>query len=474
MQINMKYGAAASVLFTLLSGCANLAPDYQQPAAPVAASFDNQQGYSSAAINQQEVQLNTPDQWRQIFIDPQLQRVIAQSLENNRDWRIAMLNVSKARAQYQISDAERWPSVDANGSGSNQRIPTSSSGAADSSIARSYGANVGITSFELDFFGRVKNLSAAALSEYMATTEAQRSARLSLIANVANGWYSLAAEQEKLIVATATLSSRQESLALIERRLQVGVAGELDLREAQTLMDSAAVDVARFHSQVQQARNALQLLVGASVAVASLPAGWQEHAVPGVPALPANLASSVLLQRPDVLQAEQQLRASNANIGAARAAFFPRITLTANAGTVSAELGNLFQAGSGAWLFMPQINLPIFDGGRNQANLDIAKVERDLAVATYEKAIQSGFREVADGLVQIDADRAQLQAQARVLKSSQQALSIADARFQTGVAGFLELLIAKRSYYAAQLVMIHLQQAQAANQIGLYKALALY
>jgi NodT family efflux transporter outer membrane factor (OMF) lipoprotein len=234
------------------------------------------------------------------------------------------------------------------------------------------------------------------------------------------------------------------------------------------------VDVARFQSQVQQARNALQLLVGASVDVASLPAAWQEQAVPGVPALPANLASSVLLQRPDVLQAEQQLRASNANIGAARAAFFPSITLTANAGTASAELGNLFKAGSGAWLFMPQINLPIFDGGRNQANLDIAKVERDLAVANYEKAIQSGFREVADGLVQIDGDSAQLQAQARVLKSSQQALNIADARFQKGVSGFLEVLIAKRSYYAAQLVMINLQQQQAANQIGLYKALALY
>lgn len=474
MQINMKYGAVASVLFTLLSGCANLAPDYQPPASPVAASFDNQQEYSSQPLVQKVTQVNTPDQWKQVFVDPHLQQVIAQSLENNRDWRIAMLNVSKARAQYQISDAERWPSIDAKGSGTNQRIPATSTGTGDSRIARSNSANVGITSFELDFFGRVQNLSEAALRQYMATTEAQRSARLSLIANVANGWYSLAAEQEKLTVAKATLTSRQESFTLVERRFKVGVVGELDLREAQTLMESAAVDVARFQSQVQQVRNSLQLLVGASIDADSLPAGWQDQSVPGVPVLPANLASSVLLQRPDVLQAEQQLRASNTNIGAARAAFFPSITLTASTGTASAELGNLFKAGSGAWLFMPQINLPIFDGGRNQANLDIAKVERDLAVTNYEKVIQSGFREVADGLVQIDGDSVQLQAQARVLKSSQQALAIADARFQKGVSGFLEVLIAKRSYYAAQLVMISLKQQQAANQIGLYKALALY
>lgn len=471
MQVKMKYGVAATVLLGLLGGCVNLAPDYQQPVAPVPAGFAR----NTDVLPQGTAQENNRDasQWKQVFVDPQLQAVIAQSLENNRDWRIAMLNVSKARAQYQLSDAERWPGVDAKGSGTHQRIPTASE-TGNARVTHAYGANLGVSGFELDFFGRVQNLSEAALRQYMGTAEAQRSARLSLIANTANGWYSLAAEQQRLKIAEETFISRKESFTLIERRFAVGVAGELELREAQSLMESAAMDVARFKSLAQQAGNALQLLVGAPVEVASLPAGWQEGVVPGVPPLPANLASSVLLQRPDVLQAEQQLRAANANIGAARAAFFPSITLTANAGSASSELGNLFKAGSGAWLFMPQINLPIFDGGRNQANLEVAQVERDQAIANYEKIIQSGFREVADGLVQIEGDANQLQAQARVLKASQQALTIAEARFQKGVSGFLEVLIAKRSYYAAQLVMISLQQQQAANQIGLYKALALY
>ncbi len=474
MQAKIKYGAAATVFMTLLAGCANFAPNYQQPTPPIPATF-GADGYAPVDYDGNGLQANTLDenQWKKVFIDPQLQAVIAQSLENNRDWRIAMLNVSKARAQYQLSDAQSWPSLDARGSSTHQRAPSLSS-ANGTRTSHSYGASIGITSFELDFFGRVQNLNEAALRQYMATAEAQRSARLSLIANTANSWYALAAEQERLKVAQETLLTRKESLNLADRRFAVGVTGELELRDAQTLMESAAVDVARFKNQAQQASSALQFLVGAPVEVASLPAGWQDSTVPGVPSIPAHLASSVLLQRPDVLQAEQQLRAANANIGAARAAFFPSISLTANAGSVSADLGNLFKSGTGAWLFMPQINLPIFDGGRNQANLDVSKVERDLAVANYEKVIQNGFREVADGLAQIDNDASQLQAQARVLKSSQQGLKITEARFQNGISSSLEVLIAKRSYYSAQLVMINLQQQQAANQIGLYKALGLY
>lgn len=472
----MIRSSAAAVVLALLGGCANLAPDYRQPDAPVPATLGNADGYAGKAIDSKGLQDNTLEdqRWRQVFADPALQAVIAQALANNRDWRMAMLNVEKARAQYQIVDSARYPSVNAGVSGNHQRTPASVNGSGTPQISHQYSATVGVTSFELDVFGRVQNLSEAAFRDYMATTEARQSARLSLIANVANGWYALAAAQQKLAVARATLASRQETQQLIERRLAAGVAGELELREAQTQTETAAVDVARYLSQVQQSRNALQLLAGAPVDVTSLPDGWQGAAVPGVPAIPADLPSSALLQRPDVKQAEQQLRAADANIGAARAAFFPSITLTANAGAASTQLNQLFKGGSGTWLFAPQINLPIFDGGRNQASLDAAKVGRELAVAGYEKAIQSGFREVADGLAQLQGDADQLAAQSRVLAASQQALKLADARYQKGVSGYLDVLLAQRSYYGAQLVQIGLQQEQAANQISLYKALALY
>ncbi|WP_081686941.1 efflux transporter outer membrane subunit [Chitinilyticum litopenaei] len=476
MQTMMTRGAAAGLLLALLGGCASLAPDYRQPELPVPAGFTNQvsDGYASAAKSVNELQANTLDEnaWRQWFADPALQATIAKALANNRDWRIAMLNVEKARAQYGIAAADRWPTLSADGSGTHQRRPADNGG--QPQVSHDYAAVVGISGFELDLFGRVRNLSDAAWRSYQASGEVERSARLSLIANVANGWYALAAEQERLKVAEATLASRRDTQKLIERRFAAGISGELELREAQTQAETAAVDVERYRTQVAQARNALQLLVGAPVEATSLPAGWQDRAVPGVPPVPGNLASDVLLARPDVREAEQRLRAADANIGAARAAFFPRITLTANAGAASSELSQLFQAGSGSWLFMPQISLPIFDGGRNQSNLDAAKADRELAVASYEKAVQTGFREVADGLAQIDGDAGQLAAQARVLAASGQALKLAQARFEKGVAGYLDVLIAQRSHYSAQLVQIALQQQQAANQIGLYKALALY
>lgn len=400
--------------------------------------------------------------WRDFFTDPKLEALIARALDNNRDLRVAVLNVERARAQYNIQRADRFPSVSANAgltrTGGNVTTP-----------GDLYAASVD-AAFELDLFGRVHSLSNAALQRYFAQEEARRSAQLALIAEIANAYLSLATDLESQRVAQATLDTQQQSYELIVKRYAAGAVSALDLAQARTTVETARADVARFAGLVATDLNALRLLVGAPIEQALLPQHF-DPAVSGLAPLPAQLPSEVLLRRPDVLQAEHLLRGANANIGAARAAFFPSISLTGSIGTASNELSGLFDGGTRTWSFIPQINLPIFQGGRLTANLGVARADRDIALAQYEKAIQSGFREVADALAlnRTLADRRA--AQQALLDAASEAHELSRARYERGVDSYLNLLVAQRSLYAAQQGLVTAQLAEQSNRVTLYKVL---
>lgn len=400
--------------------------------------------------------------WRDFFVDPKLEDLIARALDNNRDLRVAVLNVERARAQYHIQRADRVPSV-ALGAG----LTRSGS---DTAVTNAYSADLGIAAFELDLFGRVRSLSDAALQRYLATEEAQRSAQLALIAEVANAYLALSADLELERIAQATLESHQATFELTERRHGLGAVSALDVSQARTVVESARVDAARFAGQVAQDRNALALLVGGVIE----PALWPERFAPevsGISALPAGLPSAVLLRRPDVLQAEHQLLAANASIGAARAAFFPSISLTGSVGSASDELSGLFESGTRVWSFMPQINLPIFQGGRLRAALGVATADRDIALAQYEKSIQSGFRDVADALALGRTLDEQLRAQVALLDAATQAQGLSESRYKAGLDSYLVLLDAQRTRYSAAQALIGTQLALQSNRVALYKAL---
>jgi len=447
-----------------LSGCASLAPAYQRPAAPVAAQWPVPQASAEAA---HAAELG----WREFFTDPQLQSLIEQALANNRDLRVAVLNVERAQAQYRVQRANQWPSVNAGIGQTAQRLPGSLSASGQPTISRQYSATLGVSAYELDLFGRVRSLSDAALSRYLGTEDAQRSAQVSLVAQVAGSYLTLAADQERLSLAEQTLLTRQDSLHLTQRLQAAGVASTLDLRQAEIAAESAQSEQASLTSQVAQDRNALELLVGQPLAVTQWPQFGSGTAVTQTAELSAGLPSDVLLGRPDVRQAERSLQAAQADIGAARAAFFPRISLTASAGSASADLDGLFRAGTGLWSFVPQLTLPIFDAGRNRANLKVAEVDRDIAVAQYEKTIQTAFREVADALAQRATLGQQVASQQRLVAQTQDALRLAEARFRQGVDDRLATLDAQRSLYGAQQGLINAQLAQQVNRVTLYKAL---
>ncbi|HAG75279.1 MAG TPA: multidrug transporter, partial [Thauera sp.] len=427
-------------------------PQTQQSAGPVSA-----QAVDSAA-------------WADYFADERLRGVIALALDNNRDLRIAALNIERARAQYGIQRADLLPSIAVSGGQSAQRVPGDLNMSGEPAISRQYSANLGFASYELDFFGRVRSLEEQALQVYLGTEEARRSAQVSLVAEVANAWLRLAADRERLALARSTLETRQQSVTLVRRSLELGAVSALDLNQAETLLQTARADAARYAALVAQDENALALLVGAAV-----PAGLQppalDDSVAAVPVLPADLSSEVLVRRPDVAQAERALMAANASIGAARAAFFPRITLTASAGTASSTLDGLFDAGSGAWSFVPQIRIPIFEAGRLQASLDVAEIQRDINVAQYEKAIQSAFREVADALAERATLAEQLAARQALVQATQRSFELSEARYKGGVDSYLNLLDAQRSLYGAQLELIGTRLSDAVNRVALYKAL---
>ena len=400
--------------------------------------------------------------WRDFFVDPRLQELIARSLDNNRDMRIAVLNVERVRGQYRIQRADRFPSVDISGAMTRGDPSPFADGR--------YAVELGVANFELDLYGRVRNLSDAALQRYFAQDEARRSVQLSLIAEVANVYLTLAADQELLKVAQQTLETHETSFELTQQRYALGAVSALDLHQARTLIEAARADAARFAGLVAQDVNALNLLVGAPVEATLLPGGFDSQ-VTGIAALPAGLPSEVLLRRPDVLQSEHQLRAANANIGAARAAFFPSITLTGSVGTASNELSGLFGGGSRTWSFIPRINLPIFEGGRLRGNLDVARADRDIALVEYERAIQVGFREVADALALTQTLASERQAQRALVDAATQAERLSRERYRAGYDSYLVQLDAQRTLYAAQQGLISTGLAEQANRVTLYKVL---
>jgi len=461
----------------LLAGCASMAPDYQRPEAPVAAGWDSEAAKSDLRVSDIG--------WREFFVDEKLRQLIAIALENNRDLRVAALNIEKARAEYRIERADLFPTVNAggsatiqhNGSGSSSGSSNSTSGTttgsssgSNSGTSRSYRANIGFSAYELDFFGRIRSLNDQALQLYFATEEARHSTQISLVAEVANAWLTLAADRERLQLAQDTFASQKESYNLTKRRFELGVASELDVRQAQTTMDTAQVDVARYTALVHQDDNALTLLLGAPLPQDLRPEG-NKIEVTALAELPTGIPSEVLQRRPDVLQAEHQLRAANANIGAARAAFFPTISLTASVGTASSELSGLFGGGSGFWTFVPQITIPIFNAGRNQANLDVSEVQKDINIAQYEKAIQTAFREVADALALKSTLDEQLAAQKSLVDATDVSYRLSEARFKSGIDSYLTVLDSQRAMYASQQNLITLRLTVLSNQVALYKVL---
>ncbi|MCA1326544.1 efflux transporter outer membrane subunit [Herbaspirillum seropedicae] len=470
----MQRTVMALALATALAGCANLAPDYQQVAAPVPSDWSQRvDGKQIVAANgERAAQTNAADAigWRQFFLDTRLQKVIEQSLQNNRDLRVAALNIEKARAQYRITDADRFPAIGATGTSSTSRTPAELTTSGRATIARQQSVTVGISSYELDFFGRLKNLSDAALETYRYQEETRRSTQISLVAEVATAWLTLASDRELLKLAQDTLQSQSRTYELSQRSHDIGTTSGVDLASQEATVESARADVARYTAQVAQDINALRLLVGGDLDEQDLPQGLPEAASVLLPT-PAGLPSEVLLRRPDVLAAEHTLKAANADIGAARAAFFPSISLTANGGTASQTLGGLFKPGSASWSFVPSINLPIFNAGSLRASLDSAKITRDIDVANYEKAIQTAFREVADALSLRATLDQRLTAQSRVTAANEKSYRLSEARYRNGVDSYLTTLVSQRSLYSAQQTLIALRLTEQSNRITLYKVL---
>ena len=453
----------------LLGGCVNLAPGYERPAAPVPGRYPEPLA-KGAEDTSAEGAAASDVGWRSFFADARLRGLIELALDHNRDLRVAVLNITQARAQYRIQDAATLPTLSAAGSSTATRTPAGLSGTGEAVTSHQYSATLGVSAYELDLFGRVRNLSAQALEQYLSTEEARRSTQISLVAEVATAYLTWAADLERLALARETLRSQSDTYALTKRRFDLGSASALTLRQVQTSVDSARVDVARYIGQVAQDRNALALLLGAAVPEELTPRALGDS-LNALPELPAGLPSALMLRRPDLLQSEHQLKAATANIGAARAAFYPRISLTASAGSGSGELSGLFKGGSGSWTFLPQISLPIFDGGANRAGLDNAVAGRDIALAQYEKAIQSAFREVADALAQREALSGQLEAQQSLVEASGEALRLSDARFARGVDSYLDVLDAQRTWYGAQQTLIGTRLSRLTNGVTLYKAL---
>ena len=456
----MKHTALAAALLVALTGC-SLAPNYQQPAAPVA------EQWAGADVQQNVAAL--PD-WREFFQDAALQQLIDTALENNRDLRIAALNVDAFRAQYRIQRSARFPSLDASGGANRQRIPGNMNPGGDNSTINSqYSANVGITAWELDFFGRLGSLRDQALETYFASEQAQRSTQLSLISSVAIAWLNLQADQETLKLVRDTLATFEDSMRLVERSYDVGIATLLELQQARTLTESARISLSQFERQSVQSRNALNLLLGGKAPTDLAKAVPLSHFK--FAQLPVGLPADLLQRRPDILQAEYELKAANANIGAARAAFFPSISLTTTAGSLSPDLSGLFDGGSGSWLFMPSINIPIFNAGRLRANLDYSEIQKDINIARYEKSIQTAFQEVADGLIERTTYKQQLAAHDALVKTSEEYYALADRRYREGIDNQLTLLDAQRLLFDAQQKRISTQFAKLASEITLYKAL---
>jgi len=462
-------GARAVVAFAgmYLAGCASLAPPDSTPSAPVADAYpaDASEPVGADALPAAALA------WRDYFVDPELRGLIELALRNNRDLRMATLRVEEARAGYRIQRAAQLPAFGVEGQAARSRVPGDLNASGRSLVAGDYEVALGLAAWELDFWGRVRSLKTAALETFFATEAAQQAATVNLIAAVADGYVGLRELDERLRLARRTIASREESFRIFTRRVEVGATSKLELTQVEALLTQAQALGAQLERERAAQAHALALLVGAPVELQAPPPGATARPLPALPPLRAGLPSELLLDRPDIVAAEHQLRAANADIGAARAAFFPRIALTGSFGSASAQLGGLFESGSRTWTFAPTISLPIFTGGRNRANLDLAWVRRDMAVAEYERTIQGAFRDVADAL----SAQHWLFEQARILQATVDAQTerarLAGLRYENGAAAFLEVLDAERDLLAAQQQLVQTQGALLASRIALYAAL---
>lgn len=464
--MNRKILFLPIVVFFFLCGC-TMAPKYTRPDAPVPADWPTGPAYKEA---KQETSAPAAAElpWRDFITDTRLQEVIETALTNNRDLRVAALNVELAKAMYGIGTATLLPSVNAIGSWYKERVPADLSSSGSAYTTEKYSVNLGITSWEIDFFGRIRSLKDKALEEYLATDQALRSSQILLVSTVAQAYLAMAADRETLQLVSKTLEAQESAYGLIRKRYDVGIASELDLRRAQSQVDTARGDVARYTQRVAQDENALNLLVGSPLEQELLPADLGSVSPPRE--VSASLSSEVLLRRPDVLAAEHRLKATNANIGAARAAFFPRIALTTAIGTASADLSGLFKAGSGVWSFAPQIIMPIFDA-RTWFAYDVIKIEKEMSIAQYEKAIQTAFREVADALAVKGTVNQQIAAQQSLVDAVAETYRLSQLRYTKGIDGYLSVLDSQRSLYGAEQGLIALRLARFNNLITLYKTL---
>jgi multidrug efflux system outer membrane protein len=455
-----------SMIFSLLSSC-TLAPTYTRPDAPVPSAWP-----TGAAYNETKTASSAPAitnmPWREFITDERLQKVIETAVQNNRDLRLAVLNVERARAYYGIQRAELLPAVNAVGSMSKALVPADLSTTGSAMTTEQYSVNLGIISWEIDFFGRIRSLKDQALEEYMATEDARRSTQIMLVSAVAQAYLTLAADRENLKLVASTLEAQEASYKLIRKRYEAGIASELDLRRAESQVDTARVNVARYTQLAAQDENTLNLLAGSPMPSALLPAELGSINPPKE--ISSGLSSELLLRRPDILAVEHRLKAANANIGAARAAFFPRISLTTAIGTTSADLSGLFKAGQGTWSFAPQIVMPIFDA-RMWSAYNVTKAEKEIYVTQYEKVIQTSFREVADALAVRGTVEQQIAAQQSLVDAVAETYRLSNTRYTKGIDSYLSVLDAQRSLFSAQQGLIILRLARLVNRVTLYMVL---
>ncbi len=451
---------SALVTVTALLAACTMAPKYVRPDAPIPSTY---------ATGAQGAAGDLPV-WKEFFRDQTMQRVIELALVNNRDLRISMLNIEKTRAMYRIQRADLLPTIAAEGSSSNQRLPADVSGMGQSGVFRQYSASLGFSAFELDLFGRIRSLTDQALETYYSTEDDALTAQISLIAETAGVYLQLVADRELLDITRETYENRKSQYSLMQRKLQAGVASDLEVSQTKSLMEESRASLARYEARVGQDVNYLVLLVGAPLPQ-DLPDVRRLKDVASLHDLPEGVPSTLLERRPDIRAAEHRLKGYNANIGAARANFFPTITLTGALGTVSTDYDNLFQGPARMWNFLPQVSLPIFDTGRNIARLRVSQTDRDIAVAEYEKAIQNAFREVGDALVQRAHIGDQLDAERALVESTGTSYKLAMARYDVGVDSYLNVLDSQRSLYTAQQSLIGTLLLRESNALTLYKAL---
>ena len=442
----------------LLAGCVSLAPEYPRPAAPVPQQFSlSRNGLMPAAQNYQD------SGWRNFFADPQVTRLIAEALSNNRDLRMAALKVEEARAQFNVTDADRYPQLNASSG-----ITYSGGLKSDKPTSQEYDAGLEL-SYELDFFGKLRNMSEADRQNFFASEEARRAVHILLVSSVSQSYFSQQLAYKQLRIARETLKNYQQSYAFVEQQLVTGSTNVLALEQALGQIESTRAEIAKREGELAQANNALQLVLGTYRA---LPAenGASDSALTPVQ-LPPNLSSDILLQRPDIMEAEYQLKAADANIGAARAAFFPSISLTSGLSTSSTALSSLFTPASGMWNFIPKIDIPIFNAGRNNANLKLAEIRQQQSVVNYEQKIQAAFKDVADALALRDSINKQMDAQQRYLDSLQITLQRARGLYASGAVSYIEVLDAERSLFTTQQTLLDLTNSRQVNEINLYTAL---